>query len=165
MRPSNRVGLVRMLLRGVKSLRSAQTSTPQLAWTRGFAGKPVKITDEQRNNLAKQLPTWKMVNGKDAIQKSFQFADFNQSFPFADFNQAFAFMARVAYYCNEVNHHPEWLNKYNKIDVTLTTHDCNGLSQNDIDMATNMDSFATEVDKVHLRFNAVEPDAYWEDKQ
>ncbi|MGZ6009467.1 MAG: 4a-hydroxytetrahydrobiopterin dehydratase, partial [Rhizomicrobium sp.] len=61
---------------------------------------------------------------------------------FADFNAAFGFMTRVALLADKMDHHPEWFNVYNKVDVTLATHDAGGVTQNDIDMATAMDAFA-----------------------
>ena len=74
-----------------------------------------------------------MVEGRDAIQKTFQFRDFDE---------AFGFMTRVALKADKMNHHPEWFNVYNKVDVTLSTHDCQGLSQRDITLATFIDGAA-----------------------
>lgn len=73
------------------------------------------------------------MEGRDAIQKTFQFRDFNE---------AFGFMTRVALKADKMNHHPEWFNVYNKVDVTLSTHDCQGLSQRDITLATFIDGAA-----------------------
>jgi 4a-hydroxytetrahydrobiopterin dehydratase len=70
---------------------------------------------------------------RDAISKTFRFANFND---------AFGWMTRVAMVAEQTNHHPEWSNIYNRVHVTLTTHDVGGLSVKDIDMARIMDKFA-----------------------
>jgi 4a-hydroxytetrahydrobiopterin dehydratase len=80
---------------------------------------------EIREALA-TLPHWAFDEGRGAIRRSFVFADFGQ---------AFAFMTRLALAAERADHHPEWFNVYNRVDVTLSTHDCHGLSQRDIDMA------------------------------
>ena len=67
-----------------------------------------------------------MVKERDAIYKEFLFKDFNQ---------AFGFMTRVALKADKVDHHPEWFNVYNKVQITLATHDCGGLSTRDVNMA------------------------------
>ncbi|VDN58052.1 unnamed protein product, partial [Dracunculus medinensis] len=69
---------------------------------------------------------WKIVEGRDAIQKNFIFKDFNE---------AFGFMTRIAMQAEKMNHHPEWFNVYNKVDVTLSSHDVNGLSIRDVKLA------------------------------
>ena len=75
---------------------------------------------------------WKMAEGgRDAIAKTF---------PFQDFNDAFGFMARVAIKADKMDHHPEWFNVYNRVEVTLSTHDCQGLSMNDVQLANFIDS-------------------------
>jgi len=79
---------------------------------------------------------WKLLDGRDAITKTFSFVDFNQ---------AWEFMGKVAVLAEEMNHHPEWFNVYNRVEVTLTTHDCNGLSTNDIEMATKMDEYELQL--------------------
>lgn len=66
----------------------------------------------------------------------------NKKYTFKDFNHAFGFMSRVAMYAEARNHHPEWFNVYNKIDVTLSTHDASGVTERDIDMARFMDQVA-----------------------
>ncbi|VDD85190.1 unnamed protein product [Enterobius vermicularis] len=71
-----------------------------------------------------------MTKDNSAIQKNFNFKNFNE---------AFGFMTRVAIYADKINHHPEWFNVYNKVDVTLTTHSANGLSELDFKMAKFMD--------------------------
>ena len=69
--------------------------------------------------------------GRDAIKKKFEFGDFNQ---------AFGFMTRVAIKADKMDHHPEWFNVYNRVEVTLSTHDCGGLSSNDVQLANFMES-------------------------
>jgi len=76
------------------------------------------------------LPHWKAVEGRDAIARTFQFKNFNE---------AFGFMAQVALKAEQMNHHPEWLNVWNKVEVTLTTHDTGGVSELDIKLAAFMD--------------------------
>ena len=66
----------------------------------------------------------------------------SRTFVFQDFAQAFGFMAQVAVHADKRNHHPEWSNVYNRVEVTLTTHDVDGVSMNDIDMARLMDAIA-----------------------
>lgn len=97
---------------------------------------PSKLTDAEREtDLAKVLSSgWVMdASGRDAIQKKFSFKDFNE---------AFGFMTRVALKADKMDHHPEWFNVYNRVEVTLSTHDCTGLSQNDIKLAQFMDEAA-----------------------
>ena len=93
---------------------------------------PTKLEGDQRNDVLKQLETngWKLVDNRDALSKTFLFKNFNQ---------AFGFMTRVALLAEKLDHHPEWFNVYNKVEVTLSTHDLNGLSTNDVQMAQFMD--------------------------
>jgi len=74
---------------------------------------------------------WTMVKDRDAIYKEFMFKDFNQ---------AFGFMTRVALKADKVDHHPEWFNVYNKVQITLATHDCGGLSMRDVNLANFIES-------------------------
>ena len=92
-----------------------------------------KLTPADRTAALKKLRKWKSVAGRDAITRKFEFANFNE---------AFGFMARAALLADKMYHHPEWFNVYNKVDVTLSTHDAGGVTQNDIDMAAAMDSYA-----------------------
>ncbi|MGZ5930820.1 MAG: 4a-hydroxytetrahydrobiopterin dehydratase [Rhizomicrobium sp.] len=92
-----------------------------------------KLSPKARTAALKKLRKWKPAVGRDAITRRFEFADFNA---------AFGFMTRVALLADKMDHHPEWFNVYNKVDVTLATHDAGGVTQNDIDMATAMDAFA-----------------------
>lgn len=84
------------------------------------------LSQDARQPLLAALPGWTPVQDRDAIHKSFKFADFNA---------AFGFMTRVALHADKVDHHPEWFNVYNRVDITLSTHDANGLTQRDIDLA------------------------------
>lgn len=74
---------------------------------------------------------WSMVEGRDAIQKTFLFKNFVE---------AFGFMTQAAIIAEKMNHHPEWSNVYRTVEVTLTTHDANGLSDLDIALARKMDA-------------------------
>jgi 4a-hydroxytetrahydrobiopterin dehydratase len=76
---------------------------------------------------------WQLVDGRDAITKTFLFTNFVD---------AFGFMTKCAIQAEKVDHHPEWFNVYNKVEVTLSTHDCGGLSQLDINMAMTMDDLS-----------------------
>ncbi|MBI1260373.1 MAG: 4a-hydroxytetrahydrobiopterin dehydratase [Rhizobiales bacterium] len=92
-----------------------------------------KITGKARADALATLPDWKLASDRDALTRKFKFADFNE---------AFGFMARVALVAEKMDHHPEWFNVYNRVEVTLATHDVDGISQNDIDMARFMDKAA-----------------------
>ncbi len=76
---------------------------------------------------------WSMVEGRDAIAKRFVFRNCVE---------AFGFMTRAALWAEKLNHHPEWSNVYKAVDVVLTTHDCDGLSELDVKLATRMDQLA-----------------------
>lgn len=92
-----------------------------------------KLSPEARRSAVAGLEGWRDAEDRDAIVRSFKFEDFNQ---------AFGFMARVALEAERMNHHPEWCNVYNRVEVTLTTHDCGGLSSRDIALAQFMDRAA-----------------------
>jgi 4a-hydroxytetrahydrobiopterin dehydratase len=79
------------------------------------------------------LRGWSEVRGRDAITKTFQFKNFGQ---------AWAFMSRVALYAEKVDHHPEWLNVYGRVEVTLATHSAGGVTEKDVSMARKMDEWA-----------------------
>jgi len=85
-----------------------------------------RLTDGLRAESLAALPDWAWEPGRDAITRRFTFKDFNQ---------AFGFMARVALIAEKSDHHPEWSNVWNKVDILLTTHDAGGLSTRDIQMA------------------------------
>ncbi len=95
----------------------------------------LKLTVERRAAALRSLPAWREVAGRDAIARSITFKDFNA---------AFAFMTRVALMADKMDHHPEWFNVYNRVDVTLTTHDCKGLSERDVALAAGIDPAAAQ---------------------
>jgi len=94
-----------------------------------------RLTDPARNEGLARLTHWKLHPERDAIQRSFRFADFNA---------AWGFMSRVALLAEQRDHHPEWFNVYNRVDITLSTHDAGGLSQRDLDLAAAIDRVAGE---------------------
>ena len=90
----------------------------------------LKLNDDDRVNELANLADWSVVTNPDGITRRFLFADFST---------AFAFMTRVAILAEKADHHPEWSNVYNRVDITLTTHDAGGLSRRDMDMAKAID--------------------------
>ena len=92
-----------------------------------------KLSNEEQSNALKKLNGWTKANDREAIFKTFTFGDFNE---------AFGFMSRVALKAEQINHHPEWFNVWNRVSVTLSTHDANGLTVLDIDLAEFMDDLA-----------------------
>ena len=102
--------------------------------------KRQKLDEEERNTTLPSLRKsgWTEVEGRDAIYKEFLFKDFNQ---------AFGFMTRVALQAEKMDHHPEWFNVYNKVQITLSTHDCSGLSENDVKLATFIEIAANSITK------------------
>ena len=90
-----------------------------------------KLQDEAREKALQELPQWRYDPERDAILRDFVFKDFEI---------AFNFMTQVAQAADEQDHHPEWFNVYNKVNVLLTTHDCQGLSARDFKLAKVMDT-------------------------
>lgn len=91
----------------------------------------IKLTGKARSAALATLKGWKKVRGRDALQKDFKFADFNQ---------AWGFMTRVALAAEKADHHPEWSNVYNKVEIVLSTHDAGGISAQDVALAKFIDS-------------------------
>ncbi len=91
------------------------------------------LSEEERRDALDGLEEWDHDEARDAITRRFSFADFSE---------AFAFMARVALLAEKMDHHPEWSNVYNRVDILLTTHDAGGLSTRDIVMAEAIDGIA-----------------------
>lgn len=85
-----------------------------------------RLTVAERDAALAELPDWTLRGDGLAMTRAFKFADFSE---------AFAFMTRAALYAEKADHHPEWFNVYNRVDVTLTTHDAGGLSKRDVAMA------------------------------
>ena len=85
-----------------------------------------QLTDEQRKAALAGLSDWEYDGQRDAISRSFKFGDFTE---------AFAFMTRVALHAEKADHHPEWFNVWNKVDVTLATHQADGLPRIDVVLA------------------------------
>jgi 4a-hydroxytetrahydrobiopterin dehydratase len=92
-----------------------------------------KLDTAARAAALQSLPEWRNVDGRDAIQRTFRFPDFNA---------AFGFMSRCALKAEKMDHHPEWFNVYNRVDVTLSTHECGGVSARDLELARFRDSAA-----------------------
>lgn len=92
-----------------------------------------KLSANERSKLGSTLPAWQPVEGRDAIRRQLQFADFNA---------AFGFMTRVAIKAQEMNHHPEWSNVYNRVEITLATHEAGGLTTRDVELARFIDLIA-----------------------
>ncbi|WP_448662317.1 4a-hydroxytetrahydrobiopterin dehydratase [Sphingomonas sp. CJ20] len=90
-----------------------------------------RLTEGLRNESLAALPDWTFDPARDAITRRFLFRDFNE---------AFGFMTRVALLADKVDHHPEWSNVWNRVDIALTTHDAGGLSTRDIQMAQAIDA-------------------------
>jgi 4a-hydroxytetrahydrobiopterin dehydratase len=88
----------------------------------------------ERETAAQNLPGWSWHQDRDTIKRCFKFKGFNE---------AFGFMTRVAMRAEQLNHHPEWSNVYNRVEVTLTTHECKGISKLDIQLARFMDRIYT----------------------
>jgi 4a-hydroxytetrahydrobiopterin dehydratase len=91
-----------------------------------------ELTAQALSEALKDLPEWREVDGRKAIARTFKFKSFNQ---------AFGFMARAALLAEKMDHHPEWSNVYNKVEVTLSTHDAGGVTDKDIAMAKAMESY------------------------
>lgn len=94
---------------------------------------PTKLTPEQRERLLSTHQSWRHDPTRDAITRTFVFKDFSE---------AWGFMNRVALAAEQMNHHPEWSNIWNKVEITLTTHDVDGLSELDVEMAARAERFA-----------------------
>ena len=89
-----------------------------------------RLDDAARAGLATALPGWLLTEGRDAIRREFRFRDFGE---------AWGFMARVALLAEAQDHHPEWSNVYNRVEILLTTHDAGGLSERDLRLARAID--------------------------
>ncbi|THU04421.1 4a-hydroxytetrahydrobiopterin dehydratase [Lampropedia puyangensis] len=93
-----------------------------------------RLTDAERDAALSTVPQWEYGALRGGVIR--------RVFVFADFTQAFAFMTQVAFHAEKADHHPEWANVYNRVDITLTTHDADGLSQRDVALAQVIDRIA-----------------------
>jgi 4a-hydroxytetrahydrobiopterin dehydratase len=96
--------------------------------------RPARLTESERAAALSRLSHWKLVPGREAITRDLAFKDFNA---------AFGFMTRVALVAEKLDHHPEWSNVYNKVSVTLATHDAGGLTALDVTLAAEIDRLAS----------------------
>lgn len=92
---------------------------------------PTRLTEAERAALAAGLPNWKLVEGRDAIERTLLFRDFSE---------AWGFMNRVALLAESHNHHPDWSNVWNRVRIELSTHDAGGLTDNDVKLAQAIDA-------------------------
>ncbi|KAF9953680.1 putative pterin-4-alpha-carbinolamine dehydratase [Mortierella alpina] len=89
-----------------------------------------KLDAQEQADALTMLKEWSLVDGREAIKRTLVFKDFNA---------AFGFMTRVALYADKADHHPEWFNVYNRVEITLATHDVQGLSVRDVNLAKFID--------------------------
>ena len=89
-----------------------------------------KLSPEDRASALSELSDWEELDGRDAIRRKFVFTDFNE---------AWGFISRIAMEAERRNHHPEWSNVWATVDITLSTHDCDGLSSRDVELARFID--------------------------
>ena len=92
-----------------------------------------KLEEADRAAVLEQLPLWSYDADAQGIRRTLRFADFAE---------AFGFMARVAILAEKADHHPEWFNVYNRVEILLTTHDAGGLSRRDVELAAAIDAIA-----------------------
>lgn len=93
-----------------------------------------RVNDDELKQALASLEGWQKIPDREAISKSFKFKNFSE---------AFGFMTRVALYAEKIDHHPEWFNVYNQVDVTLATHSENGITELDIKLAQKMNVLAS----------------------
>ncbi len=95
-----------------------------------------KLTEIERSDALAKLDGWRVAPDRDAIEKSFQFDNFNA---------AWGFMSRIALQADKLDHHPEWFNVFGTVEITLTTHDCGGVSERDVQLATFIDGLGVSM--------------------
>jgi 4a-hydroxytetrahydrobiopterin dehydratase len=94
------------------------------------------LSDEERLAALQALPRWRYEAADRAIRREFRFADFGA---------AFAFMTRAAMAAEKADHHPDWSNSWNRVDVALSTHSAGGVTARDVELARAMDGFAADL--------------------
>ena len=97
-----------------------------------------RLIGAKRKEAVAELRGWTEVEDRDAIRKTFHFGNFSE---------AWAFMSRIALLAEKMDHHPEWFNVYNRVEIILSTHDVEGLSQRDVTLAHAIDEIAPTRDK------------------
>jgi 4a-hydroxytetrahydrobiopterin dehydratase len=97
--------------------------------------KAPRLTPEEHAALGSTLPLWQVVDGRDALYRVLRFRDFST---------AWGFMSRVALLAERMDHHPEWSNVWNKVEITLTTHDSGGVTARDVALARAIDAVAAD---------------------
>ncbi|EZA53907.1 hypothetical protein DMN91_009943 [Ooceraea biroi] len=131
------ITLIRRASRGghVRKCTSCILDRRDLSAVTAKTAKMSKLTEKEREESLTPLKAtgWIVQSNRDAIYKEFAFNDFNE---------AFGFMTRVALQAEKMNHHPEWFNVYNKVNITLSSHDVNGLSRRDVKLASFIDTAA-----------------------
>ena len=100
---------------------------------------PERLTETQRAALAATLPGWTLIQASPGRTEAIR-----RGFRFADFSAAFGFMARVALLAEQQGHHPDWSNVWNRVEVTLSTHDAGGLTARDVRLATAIDALGAD---------------------
>jgi 4a-hydroxytetrahydrobiopterin dehydratase len=95
-----------------------------------------RLSAELRKSALKELPGWKEVAGREAIERTFVFKNFNE---------AFGFMSRAALVAEKADHHPEWRNVYKTVEVVLSTHDAGGVTKRDVELAKAMNAIASQL--------------------
>lgn len=96
--------------------------------------RPVKLSPEEVTSALASLPGWSVIDGK-----------LHRDYKFPDFAQAFGFMAAVATAAEKLDHHPDWLNVYNRVTVNLSTHDVGGITELDLKLAMTMETIAQKL--------------------
>ena len=97
-----------------------------------------RLTESERSAALSTLPKWEPVEGRDAISRKLVFGNFNE---------AWGFMTRVAVEAERIDHHPEWFNVYNTVDITLSTHDADGVTKLDLELAQFIEERAAVLNK------------------
>ncbi|GIX68210.1 pterin-4-alpha-carbinolamine dehydratase [Caerostris extrusa] len=117
-----------LFLLSIRRVRVISPHIIQIPFRWKMCSAKMKLSEEERSSKLSPLLSagWSMVENRDAIYKEFLFKDFNQ---------AFGFMTRIAMQAEKMDHHPEWFNVYNKVQITLSSHDVSGLSNRDVRLA------------------------------
>lgn len=102
------------------------------------SSKPTRLAGSSLEQALQTVSQW-----QPSLDQTGKADSISRTFKFTDFKAAWSFMSRIALYAEQKDHHPEWFNVYNRVEIKLTTHDAAGISQRDIDMANAIDSYAS----------------------